>query len=677
VVEEMPLPPGTQDPARTGDLKTAVGQAMDLLGRGQPNLAREQAEEILHLFPGEANSLFVIAAAQRAEGRGEEAVHSLQTLLARKPDFALAQQELGFALADLADTEGAVQALHAALKIEPKLPASWKLLVELHSAQGDEEAAVEASNQLLLASSTDPELIRAVNLFREGKIGQCEALTRKYLFDNPTNVTAIRLLADIGLKVGVWDDAENLLLRCLELAPDYSLARLSYAQVLSKREKLETALQQVELLMGAEPDKPAYLILRASILVKMGDFERALSAYEYLLSRFPPRPMLSLVYGHTLKTVGQQEQAIAAYRQAIALRPSFGDAYWSMANLKTFRFADEDIAAMREQLQSGAGDREDHFHLCFALGKALEDRGQYEDSFRHYHRGNAIKVLLERYDADRTTDDMQRSKTLFSREFFAERSGRGCPDPAPIFVVGLPRSGSTLLEQILASHSQVDGTKELVDIPAIVRRVGGKRKRGEASRYPGVLLELNAQELKDLGEEYMQRTRIQRGSAPFFIDKMPNNFQHVGLIQVILPNAKIIDARRHPMASCFSGFTQLFATGQSFTYGQANIGRYYRDYVELMDHWDEVLPGKVLLAQYEETVADTEAQVRRILDHCGLPFEEACLEFHKTERAVRTASSEQVRQPIYSAGLEHWRNFEPWLDELKQSLGPVLARYPV
>ena len=407
----MPPPQDTQDTqAHTGNLKTAVGQAMDLLSRGEPALAREQAQEILRLFPGEANARFVIAAAQRAGGKGEEAIRGLQELLKHTPDFALAQQELGFALADAADTDAAVQALHAALELEPGLPASWKLLIELHTAQADQDAALEASNQLLLASSTDPELIEAVELFRAGKIGQSEALTRKYLFDNPTNVTAIRLLADIGLKVGVWDDAENLLLRCLELAPDYSLARLSYAQVLSKREKLEAALEQIELLMSAEPDKPAYLVLRASILVKMGDFDRALPAYEHLLSHFPPRPMISLVYGHALKTVGQQEQAIKAYRQTIDLRPSFGDAYWSMANLKTFRFTDEDIKAMREQLQSGAGDREDHFHLCFALGKALEDRGQYEESFRHYHRGNAIKAVLERYDADRTTDDMQRSR---------------------------------------------------------------------------------------------------------------------------------------------------------------------------------------------------------------------------------------------------------------------------
>jgi tetratricopeptide (TPR) repeat protein len=663
--------------AGTGDLKTAVRQALSLLSRGQTELAREQAEEILRQYPAEANSLFVVAAALRALGSTTQALDRLEALVRRAPDFALAQQELGFALSDAGDSLGAIEALQKAVAIEPRLPGSWKLLAELHSAAGNAEAAAEASNQLLLATSVEPELVRAVNLFREGKVAQSERLCRKFLFDNPANVTAIRLLADIGIKVGAWDDAENLLARCVELAPDFSLARLNYAQVLSQRESLIKALAQVELLLAAEPDRPTYLVLKGAILVKKGDFDRALACYEYLLSRHPPRPLATLVYGHALKTVGRQQEAIAAYRQAIALRPSFGDAYWSLANLKTFRFEDGDIEAMRQQIEAPTVSQEDHFHLCFALGKALEDRGEYEESFRHYRVGNTIKEELEKYDADRNTDDMRRMKTVCTAGFFSERSGQGCPAPDPIFIVGLPRSGSTLLEQILASHSLVDGTKELIDIPAMVRRLGGKRKANQDSRYPEVLESLDADQLRALGEEYLERTRVQRGSAPFFIDKMPNNFSHIGLIHLILPNATIIDARRHPMAACFSGYAQLFAKGQSFTYGLSNIGRYYRDYVEMMDHWDQVLPGKVLLVHYEDVVSETESQVRRVLDHCGLPFEETCLEFYRTERAVRTASSEQVRQPIYSGALDHWRHYEPWLGELKESLGPVLERYPI
>jgi hypothetical protein len=311
------------------------------------------------------------------------------------------------------------------------------------------------------------------------------------------------------------------------------------------------------------------------------------------------------------------------------------------------------------------------------MGKALEDRGQFDQSFHYYDLGNKLKEKLEDHDADKVSSTIARNKSVCGPDLFATAAGQGHPAPDPIFIVGLPRSGSTLLEQILASHSSVDGTKELVHIPAIVRRLGGKTSDSKASRYPEVLSELTADQLQVLGREYIEQSRVQRGDAPFFIDKMPNNFRHVGLIHMILPNAKIIDARRHPMAACFSGFTQLFASGQAFTYGLTNIGRYYCDYVELMDHWDEVLPGKILRVQYEETVNDTEAQVRRILDHCGLPFESNCLDFHQTVRAVRTASSEQVRQPIYSGALEHWRNFDNKLDPLKQVLGPLLERYPI
>ena len=313
-----------------------------------------------------------------------------------------------------------------------------------------------------------------------------------------------------------------------------------------------------------------------------------------------------------------------------------------------------------------------------ALGKALEDRHEYAESFEHYRQGNEIKIGLERYSAERTTAEIERSMRVCTSEFFTARAGHGTESADPIFIVGLPRSGSTLLEQILASHSSVDGTKELIDIPALVRRLSGRPRSGETPRYPDLLLDLEFDQLRVLGEEYLSRTRVQRGTAPFFIDKMPNNFRYIGLIQIILPNARIIDARRHPMAACFSCFTQLFAQGQSFTYGLENIGRYYRDYLRLMDHWDAVLPGKVLRVQYEHMTRDTEQQVRRILEFCGLPFEEACLDFHRTERAVRTASSEQVRQPIYANAVDHWRHYEPWLGELKEALGPeVLERYPI
>jgi len=661
----------------SGNIKSAIQHAMKLLSLGESRLAREQAQEILQRYPDEINSQFVVAAAMRAEGDQAEALQRLEKLVERAPEYALAQQELGFAYAEAGQVVAGIAALQRAVGIEPGLPASWKLMAELFLVDEDETSASEAFNQHLLASSVEPDLVRALKLFGAGKIGQAEPLCRKFLYDNPTDVTAIRLLAEIGMKAGVYSDAEKLLERCLELAPDFSMARLSYARVLERREKLELALVQVEQLLKAEPDKFTLLVLKGAILTKMGDYERALPLYEFLLSRFPARPKISLYYGHALKTVGNQKQAIEAYRQAITLQPGFGDAWWSLGNLKTFRFDDEDIEAMRAEISKKPSDMDDFLNLCFALGKALEGNERYDESFYYYQLGNGIKEKASGYDADDTEQGVRRLKAVCNRELFSAAEGQGNQSPDPIFIVGLPRSGSTLLEQILASHSQVDGTKELGFILAIVRSLGGKKKKSDISRYPGILTDLSVSQLQDLGQEYMERSRIHRGAAPFFVDKMPNNFMHVGLIHMILPNAKIIDARRHPMASCFSGYTQHFARGQSFTYGLTNIGRYFRDYVDLMDHWDEVLPGKVLRVQYEDMVADTETQVRRMLDHCQLDFEENCLQFHKTERAVQTASSEQVRQPIYKGALEHWRNYEPQLDELKQALGPVLGRYPI
>lgn len=667
----------TSNWAAAPDLRNRIDHAMKLLSLGETRQARRQAEETLRKYPRDINSMFVVAAAIRAEGDNNEAIIRLKALLRRAPDFALAHQELGFAQSAAGKLIPAIAALQRAVRIEAKLPASWKLMGELFQIDGDENSAGEAFNQFLLASSEDPRLVQAIRRFNAGKTGQAEQLCREFLNDNPANVTAIRLLAEIGLKVGVLVDSEHLLERCLELAPEFDLARLSYAKVLSRREKLELALGQADYLLAKEPEKPSHLALRASILVRMGDFENAIPCYENILERYPAQPSILLSYGHALKTVGQQDKAVEAYRKAITMRPSFGDAYWSLANLKTFRFEDKELDAMREQQQSQGGSREDFYHLCFALGKALEDRKQYDESFKYYHLGNAIKEKLSGYSADDIDNFVCRMKAACPPELFTEAQGKGYPASDPIFIVGLPRSGSTLLEQILASHSQVEGTKELIQILAIARRLGGNRKKSEPSMYPDNLSELKSGQLQELGQEYIDRTRVQRGDRPFFIDKMPNNFLHIGLIALILPNAKIIDARRHPMAACFSGFTQLFARGQSFTYGLRNIGRYYRNYVDLMDHWDSVLPGRVLRVQYEDMVADTENQVHRMLDHCGLEFQQSCLQFHKTERAVRTASSEQVRRPIYSGALEHWRNYETYLDELKQALGPVLERYPI
>ncbi|MGA1729683.1 MAG: tetratricopeptide repeat protein, partial [Steroidobacteraceae bacterium] len=495
----------------SGDLPTAVRQAMRLLGGGDLVSAEAQALEILRAVPGEPNAEFILAAIRRTRGDAEGARQALITLLRQAPAFALATQELGFALLDLGLIEEAVTALHDAVKTEPALAPSWKALAEIEGARGNAELAAEAASRFALARATDPRLVEATELFRKGNTPAAERACRAYLHDQPTDVSAIRLLADIGTRLGMLQDAENLLARCLELAPDFTLARLNYAQVLSKRENLPAALAQVDLLLAAEPNRFPFLVLRASILVKMGEFEKGIRAYEQLTDTFGPRPMVTLVHGHALKTVGRQEEAIAAYRKTIELNPCFGDAYWSLANLKTFRFEDADISAMRSQLASDQPSLEDHFHLCFALGKALEDRGEFEESFACYQRGNAIKSRLEKHDEAELAREVERNIVVCTRQFFESRRGSGCPAPDPIFIVGLPRSGSTLLEQILASHSKEDGTKELIDIPAIVRRLGGRRRKGEPSRYPDILGSLDAGQLLQLGEEYLERARVQRG----------------------------------------------------------------------------------------------------------------------------------------------------------------------
>ncbi|MGH8034523.1 MAG: tetratricopeptide repeat-containing sulfotransferase family protein, partial [Lysobacterales bacterium] len=519
--------------------------------------------------------------------------------------------------------------------------------------------------------------VEAIELLQDGKLGKAERIARDFLKRYPADVSAIRILADIGVQLKQLEDARQLLERCLQLAPEFHLARHNYAVVLARLQKLDEAHAEVEKLLAMEPDNPGYLILKGSILVRRGDHPEALQIYERVLKNYPRQAGAQMSYGHTLKTVGRLEEAIQAYRRCIALSPGVGEAYWSLANLKTFRFSEDDIDLMRSQVTTEGGDPDDQAHIAFALGKALEDREEFDESFHFYRRGNAIRRINHRHSARINVFDTARQIKTLNAAFFAIRQGQGCPAPDPIFIVGLPRAGSTLLEQILASHSQVEGTGELSDIITIARKLGQKSRKNPASKYPEILNDIPAEKLRELGEGYMRTTRVQRNHLPYFIDKMPNNFRHIGLIHLILPYAKIIDARRHPMGCCFSNYKQLFARGQTYTYDLIDMGRYYRDYVTLMDHWDHVLPGRVLCMHYEEMVADTENQVRRLLDYCGLPFEESCLRFYETQRAVRTPSSEQVRQPIYQSGVDQWRHFEAHLGPLKEALGPVLQRYPI
>jgi tetratricopeptide (TPR) repeat protein len=483
--------------------------------------------------------------------------------------------------------------------------------------------------------------------------------------------------AEVAGRLRRYADAEELLERCLRLAPSFDAARHNLAVVLNREAKPAAALRHIVQLLAKEPGNPGYLNLKAAILANMGEYRGAIDTYQGVLSRFPQQPKVWMSLGHALKTEGRQDESVAAYRRAISMEPTLSEAYWSLANLKTFRFSAEDIEAMQCVLKRANLGDEDRVHFAFAMGKALEDAGVHDRSFAHYSAANSLHRKSHAYRSDENSRFVSRCKQQFTADFFRARESMGSASTDPIFIVGLPRAGSTLLEQILASHSAVDGTIELPDIPQIARGLIGRGDDAHEGRFFEALAALGPSELRALGEGYLESTRVHRKTdAPFFVDKMPNNCLYVGLIHLILPNAKIIDARRHPLGCCFSAFKQHFSRGQNFTYSLEDLGRYYRDYVELMAHIDAVLPGRVHRVFYESMIENTEAEVRRLLEHCGLPFEERCLRFYETERPVRTASSEQVRQPIFKEGTEYWRQFEPWLGPLKQELGAVLEAYP-
>ena len=512
-----------------------------------------------------------------------------------------------------------------------------------------------------------PELLRALGLLGEGRLDAAEKLVRGYLRQHGPHIEGMRLLAQTAIRRDVLDDAELLLEEVVERAPDYHDARCELAAVLGQRHRYLPALIHARYLLQVDPENPAWRLLYARACSGLGEYDEALRVYRAMLAQTPGDTDLEFEIAGVLCNRGDVAEAIATFRSGTRRASTAPAAFLALANLNTYRFTDEEISHLR-RAQMSAVAVADRYRLCFALGKALEDRGEFEESFRCYERGNALRRSELPYDPDLIEYHFRLQASVCTAELLAERSRFGCPRSDPIFIVGLPRSGSTLIEQILASHSQIDGTLELAEIPRLVQQFRSRRA-DEPARYPTILGELTPEELRRMGEIYLEETQVYRRSAPFFVDKNPANFRDVGFIHLILPNARIIDARREPMACCFGNFKQLFAGGQDFTYDLGEMGRYYLAYVELMRHWDRVLTGKVLRVQYEDVVNDLESSVRRILDFCGLPFEAACLEFHRTERTVRTLSSEQVRRPIYRQGLEQWRNYEPWLGPLKAALG--------
>jgi tetratricopeptide (TPR) repeat protein len=652
------------------DRDETLKAAQDALQDGRFAEGLAAAHSLLMSDPQDSDALYVAAVACRYLRRPDDAQHFLDRLHEVLPEYGRAWQEQGHLYRSQGTPSAAIAAFARAVRFNPALEASWRARADLLASVGRQGEAQADAQQADRLRTLPRELLAVSNHLHEGRLIRAEEICRHYLRRQPKDVEAMRLLAEIGTRLGITDDAEFLLESALVFEPDNIQLRLDYIQTLRKRQKFSRARAEAEALYARDRESPLFASHLAIESMQTGDYEKAFGLFDQVLAKLPNDPATLTSRGHALKTRGRQDEAVASYRAAIAAAPAHGDAWYALANLKTIRFDKADIEVMQETLDRPGLALMDRVHIHFALAKALEDGGEHAAAFGHYETGNMLKRQQTRYDADAMSEELSSMKQACSAGLFAGDSGAGHAAPDPIFIVGLPRAGSTLLEQILASHSKIDGTLELPDMLALAHRLRGRR--AGVSEYPQVLHRLTPQQREKFGRDYIENTRFHRQGAPFFIDKMPNNFRHIGLIHMVLPNAKIIDARRAPMDCCFSGYKQLFAEGQEFTYGLNEIGRYYSDYVDLMAHWDKVLPGKVLRVQHEDVLNDLEGQVRRMLDYLGLDFEVQCLEFHKTDRAVRTASSEQVRRPINRSGQGAWKPFEPWLGDLKTALGPLV-----
>ncbi len=655
--------------------RATFNQVVNLVNSGRLAEAVSACRQSVEANSEDVTMVALLGATLLKSGQRKEAEERLREAIALAPTFAKPHEDLGFLLVETGRASEAIELLEKATRLDPKAELAFMSLGRAYAATNrgaDADRAFESAFEL------NPERKRlafAAEHQKHGRLDEAEREYRELLRNNPNHVDALRLLASIVSGRQRLDEAEMLLRRAVELAPDYTLARVDLGRTLHEQYRYADAIAQFDDVIASEPQRPKGYYLKAASLAPLGETEQALSMYRKALDIRPSHVGAWLGSGHTLKTLGQQEAAVEAYRECIRLRPENGESWWSLANLKTYRLDDNDITAMQSVID---GEHElqasSRVNFLFALAKAYEDRGEFETAWRYYSEGNQQQRDMESYDAVQTETTNDEIIDVFDRDFMEAREGQGCADAAPIFIVGLPRSGSTLLEQILASHSEVEGTSELPYIGRIATSLN--RNPAEGINYPYAMRELDAPHLAALGEAYLQRANIHRMTdRPRFIDKMPNNFPSAGFIHSILPNAKIVDARRYPLDSTLSCYRQLFAKGQPFVYDLQDIGDYFLEYQRMMDHWHEVMPGKVLTVQYEDMVTDQEAQVRRLLEFCELPWEDACMDFHKTRRAVRTASSEQVRQPVYTSSVNFWRNYEPWLDELVEVLAPVLPRY--
>ncbi|HTL50085.1 MAG TPA: sulfotransferase [Steroidobacteraceae bacterium] len=652
--------------------KSVFNEAIGLITAGDLGAAESRCRAALERYPGDINMQALLGALLVKLDRRAEAEKLLREVIEAAPSFAKPHEDLGFLLLQDKRPAEALLVLERATVLDPALERAWFNLGKALALLGRGKEADAAFEKCFERSPEKRLMALAAEHHREGRTEEAERLYRRVLRDNPGNVDALRLLAQVAAKAGRADDAEALLERAIEIAPDFIQAQVDLGQLRKDQDRYGEALSCFDRVLALEPAHVQAHFLRAGTLARASFTHEAVDAYRRCLELRPAHLGAQLGLGHVLKAVGDYEGSVAAYGACIREAPDFGETYWSLANLKTYRFDDATIAEMEKRIESG--NLQSDVNFLFALGKAYEDRSDYERAWDFYRRGNVKQRAEVAYDPVQTEYLNDRIVATYDEEFLSARRNAGNLDGAPIFILGLPRSGSTLLEQILASHSQVEGTAELPYVGRLASSLS--RNRATGINYPEAMRELAPANFLSLGTDYLALARMHRRSgAPRFIDKMPNNFPNAGFIATILPNAKIIDARRHPLDACVSNYRQLFAKGQAFTYDLTEIGEYYLQYQRMMDHWARVMPGRILTVQYEEVVTDFEAQVRRLLDFCGLPFEESCLRFYESERPVRTPSAEQVRQPIYDRSVGHWRHYESHLGELIDAVQPIRDRY--
>jgi len=655
-------------------LETAYRNAADLLKKNEFNLAEQQLSEILKKFPDDPNALRLSGVSSLEQEKPEVALIPLQKAIRVAPEFLQAHENLAQAWTQLGDLKKAETCFKKCLEIDPSNFTNWKSLGDVLSDQRKDEEADKAYKNAISTDKKYLDLQKAMSQVQKGNLGEAERIYREILSDDPNNVDALRLLALLASRTGAVDQAINMLENCTKIAPDYALAWENLAKMYRQKDdpdSLQKAAFCFSKATELRPDWAEGWAGLGTMQTRSSQHNEGIESYKKSIELKANQPRVHLSLGHVYKTTGNQEECINSYNEAISFDNNFGEAYWSLANLKTYKFSGDEILNMEKRVELTEVPEREKVHFLFSLGKAFEDMGSYDESFEYYKRGNDLNRGRTTYDPKAIEALSERLKLFFTEDRLNKYKGSGDNSNSPIFIVGLPRSGSTLIEQILASHSKIEGTMELPNIMNIARKLGNSTK--DRTAYPEVIDTLQGIDLTDLGKSFINETQFLRTGKQHFIDKMPNNFSHIGLIKLILPNAKIIDARRNPMDTCFSCFKQLFARGQAFTYDLSEIARYYVNYVNLMDHWDKVLPGYVYRVQHEDLLNNQERVTRDLIDFCEVDFESSTLEFYKTKRAVKTASSEQVREPINTKGLNQWKNYEIHLKDLKFHLESIIA----